>query len=211
MATVTDALRDLVIRGAFDDADRVSESAIAERLGVSRTPVREALQRLEAEGLVFAQGRGVRVRRRSPAELREVFEARAALDAAAAARLARLQREGLLAPAHLAELDRLAEETDAATRAGDLALATTRNRRFHEHVAELAGNAVIAQTLARFWDQIEISTRAELHRPARVRAVHDEHLALLRAIRAGDARTAAAVAEHHALDTSTITEPQEAP
>ncbi|WP_216648777.1 GntR family transcriptional regulator [Agromyces agglutinans] len=203
--TISDSLRELVVTGALDGADRLSESAIAARLGVSRTPVREALQRLESEGLVFAQGRGVRIRRRSPAELRDVYEARAALDGFAAARLAERQRAGRLAPATLAELDELAEQTDAATRSGDLAVATARNRRFHERIAELAGNPVITLALRRYWDQIQVSTRAELAAPARVRAVQDEHAGLLAAIRSGEPERAATLAQAHALATAAIT------
>jgi DNA-binding GntR family transcriptional regulator len=172
--------------------------------------VREALQRLEADGLVIAQGRGVRIRRRSSEELAWVYEARAALDAFAAAALARRQFAGRLEPAALAELHRLADETDAATRAGDLAEATARNRRFHERIAELAGNPVITESLARHWDQILVSTRTGLADAARTRTVHDEHLSLLRAIRRGDADGAAMAARDHALATRDLTTEEEA-
>ncbi|WP_395244359.1 GntR family transcriptional regulator [Agromyces sp. MMS24-K17] len=199
--TVYTQLRDLVVTGALDGHEKVSESAIAERLEVSRTPVREALQRLEADGLVLAQGRGVRIRRRTGRELAWVYEARAALDAFAAAALADRQRAGRLEPAAFAELDRLAGEADAHTRAGDLAAATDSNRRFHERIAALAGNAVIVESLARHWDQILVSTRTGLAGADRTRAVHDEHLGLLAAIRDGDADRAATAAREHALAT----------
>ena len=139
-----------------------------------------------------------------------MYEARAALDAFAAAALARRQLAGRLEPAALAELDRLADETDAATRAGDLSDATARNRRFHERIAELAGNPVITESLARHWDQILVSTRTGLADSGRTRTVHDEHLSLLRAIRRGDADGAAMAARDHALSTRDLTTEEEA-
>lgn len=205
LVSVYGRLRDLVIAGEMDGPGKVSESSLAERLAVSRTPVREALQRLEADGLVIAKGRGVRTRRRTGEELAWVYEARAALDAFAAATLAGRQREGRLEPASLDELDRLADETDAVSRTGDLHAATALNRRFHERIAELAGNPVIVESLGRHWDQILVSTRTGLANPDRTRAVHDEHLLLLSAIRRGDSEGAAAAARDHALTTRDIT------
>ncbi|HWS52452.1 MAG TPA: GntR family transcriptional regulator [Microbacterium sp.] len=203
--TVYAQLRDLVVAGDLDGPGKVSESSLAQRLAVSRTPVREALQRLEADGLVIARGRGVRTRLRTGEELGWVYEARAALEAFAAAALAGRQREGRLEPASLDELDRLAGETDAVSRTGDFGAATALNRRFHERIAELAGNPVIVESLARHWDQILVSTRAGLADPDRTRAVHDEHLAVLSAIRVGDSDTAAAAARDHALTTRAVT------
>jgi DNA-binding GntR family transcriptional regulator len=100
--------------------------------------------------------------------------------------------------------------TDAATRAGDLAEATARNRRFHERIAELAGNPIITESLARHWDQILVSTRTGLADSGRTRTVHDEHVSLLQAIRRGDADGAAMVARDHALSTRDLTTEEEA-
>ena len=82
----------MILAGEFRDTERVTEADLAKRLSVSRTPVREALLRLEGEGLVFAQGRGVRMRYLSRSELIEVFEARAVLEGLAAERAAQRSR-----------------------------------------------------------------------------------------------------------------------
>ncbi|UOE45719.1 GntR family transcriptional regulator [Agromyces larvae] len=200
--TVYDDLRDLVVSGGLDPADRISETALAQRLEVSRTPVREALQRLDAEGLVHAAGRGIRVRLTVGRDLADLFEARAALEAHAAARLAELVAAGELAPARLAELDRLADATDATTRSGDLAAAAEGNRAFHLRVAELAGNRVIVDTLRAYWDRITVSTRAYLAAGDRAATVDDAHRDLLAAIAAGDPRAAATAAREHAMTTA---------
>ncbi|WP_022892761.1 GntR family transcriptional regulator [Agromyces subbeticus] len=202
--TVYDELRELVLGGALDQATRFSESSLAERLDVSRTPVREALQRLEADGLVVAQGRGVRVHMRDADELAELYEARSALDGHAASALATLVRRGEMAPARLTELDAIADETDALTRSGDLPAATERNRGFHQRIAQLAGNTVVVATLDRYWDQIVVSTRHRLGERERVASVHDEHRDILARIAAGDADGARLAAADHALTTRRI-------
>lgn len=207
---VYEKLRDLVVAGDLGGPGKVSEASLAHRLSVSRTPVREALQRLEADGLVVARGRGVSARLRTGEELKWVYEARAALESFTAAVLARRQGAGRLEPAALDELDRLARETDTASRAGDLGAATALNRRFHERIAELAGNPVILESLRRHWDQILVSTRTGLTDPPRTQAVHDEHLLLLAAIRDGDIEAAAAAAGAHALTTRDLTTPDAA-
>ncbi|GAA1942719.1 GntR family transcriptional regulator [Agromyces allii] len=202
--TVYAALRRLVVDGEIPTDRRVSEAELSARLQVSRTPVREALSRLEGDGLVDAQGRGVRVRVLPPAELEAVLEARAALESWAAGRLAERVGDGEIAPARLAELDALADASDAATRAGDLSTATHANREFHEAVARLAGNPVVEQTLATWWDRLVVATRSGLREPARVEQVDAEHRAILAAIRAGDAdaaRRATVAHAQHTIDT----------
>src|SRR5690606_14994749 len=168
--TVYESLRAMVMAGDIPADERVAESQLAARLGVSRTPVREALQRLEGDGPVRAQGRGVRLRTLGTDELAHLYAARAGLEGWAAAEAAR--RVGL---------EELAEETHRLTLSGDLARAVDANRTFHEAVAALADNPVVSSTLAQWWDQVVISTRRSLHAPERPQVVHDEHGAILRA------------------------------
>lgn len=197
-------LRSLIVNGDVDASTKVSEASLAEMLSVSRTPVREALHRLEGDGLVLTQGRGVRVRVQTTAELVHVFEARAALDGCVAALVATRSARGELAPARVVELRRLASETDDLTRRGDIAAATVRNREFHERIAFLAGNPVICATLAQYWDQITISTRRGLDGPSRKMIVNREHEHILDAISAGDPERASREATNHALTTRTL-------
>ncbi|HEV6954769.1 MAG TPA: GntR family transcriptional regulator [Promicromonospora sp.] len=199
--TVYESLRAMVMAGDIPADERVAESQLAARLGVSRTPVREALQRLEGDGLVRAQGRGVRLRTLGTDELAHLYAARAGLEGWAAAEAARRVASGEVAPALLAGLEELAEETHRLTLSGDLARAVDANRTFHEAVAALADNPVVSSTLAQWWDQVVISTRRSLHAPERPQVVHDEHGAILRAVRSGDAAAARAAVETHALAT----------
>ena len=194
--TVYDELRELIVAGELPA--RVSESDLDERLQVSRTPVREALERLHGDGLVDARGRGVRLKTLDSRELRAVYRVRAALEALTAELVAERQRAGEIAPA---ELERLARAADDATRAGDLAAGAAHNRAFHLRIAELADNPPALDALRRIWDQIVVSTKRSLVAPARRQAVDEEHRRLLDAIGDGDAGSAAAAAKTHVLNT----------
>src|SRR5690349_15974495 len=127
--TVYDDLRELIVSGELPA--RVSESELADRLHVSRTPVREALERLHGDGLVDTRGRGVRLVELDQTELKAVYRVRAALEALTAELVAERQRAGEIAPAALTGLTRLADRADEATRAADLTAGATHNRAFH--------------------------------------------------------------------------------
>jgi len=194
--TVYDELRELIVAGELPE--RISESALAERLQVSRTPVREALERLHGDGLVDARGRGVRLKTLDSRELRAVYRVRAALEALTAELVAERQRAGEIAPA---ELERLARAADDATRAGDLAAGAAHNRAFHLKLAELADNAPARDALNRIWDQIVVSTKRSLVASQRAAAVDEEHRRLLDAIANGNPDKAAQLARAHVLNT----------
>lgn len=202
--TVYDSLRTMVLSGALKPDVRISESELAEELKVSRTPIREALQRLEADRLVFAQGRGIRARILHEDELLHVYEARAALDGFAAAHVATLNAAGEIASARFAELSGLANDANSFTRALRLDEATQSNRNFHQAIAVLAGNPVIVETLNGYWDQIIVSTRGDLHQADRASHVHAEHDAILAAIMAGNGVAASSAASAHSLNTRHI-------
>jgi len=197
--TVYDQLRELIVSGEIPA--RISESDLAQRLHVSRTPVREALERLHGDGLVDAHGRGVRLVSLDAGELRAVYRVRAALEALTAELVAERQRAGEIAPAALAALTKLADGADEATRAADLRAGAASNRAFHLTLAQLAGNAPALDALRRIWDQIVVSTTRSLVAPARAEAVDAEHRRLLAAIAAGDAPAAAEAARAHVLNT----------
>jgi DNA-binding GntR family transcriptional regulator len=206
--TVYESLRAMVLAGDLHD-ERIAESQLAERLGVSRTPVREALQRLEGDGLVRAQGRGVRLRIMNAEELAQLHTARAGLEGWAAHLAAQRVAEGEVAPARLDELAALAAEAHAHTVSGELTLAVEANRAFHEAVAALAENPTITGTLGLWWDQLGVSTRQSLQAPERTPTVHAEHELILSALRSGDPAAARAAVEAHALATrDTVTQPR---
>lgn len=198
------ALRQMILAGELDGSARTSEAAIAQRLSVSRTPVREALLRLDGEGLVFAQGRGIRVRYLTTNELSQVYETRSVLEGLAARTVAQQQSDGLLRPADVAGLKELATETSKATRSVSLDQAVELNRQFHRRITELAGNAATLRILDSLWDQIVVSTRGGLDSQPRVDQVDHEHDELVVRIEAGRPDDAARMAIDHVLHTRQV-------
>jgi DNA-binding GntR family transcriptional regulator len=191
-----DALRELILRGDLPPGARLGEVELAERLGVSRTPVREALGRLAAEGLVEVMpNRGARVTSWTVAQLEEVFDLRAALEPALTA---------LAVPrATAADADELEELARAMARAGrpgacrDLDALVPLNRRFHDRLVARADHPAMAAALA-----------GAVHAPIVLRNFHTyddaslarslaHHLEIVAAVRAGDPRWAAAVMTAH--------------
>ncbi|MEV4581070.1 GntR family transcriptional regulator [Nonomuraea jabiensis] len=202
-------LRELILDGAYPPGARLTEMEVAAALDMSRTPVREALRALTADGLVQPSGRGVVVVALAQGDLDEAYQVRAALEALTAELAATRQHEGRIAPADLAALREIAIDTATATAEGRLADAVRLNRRFHRVIAELAGNSMALHALERIWDQIQVSTLRSLAPPSRHAYVSGQHEELVAAIVLGRAEEAARVARAHVLDTRNITHSEE--
>lgn len=196
-------LRQLILDGTFPAGTRLTELDAAANLAMSRTPVREALRALTADGLVRPAGRGVVVVALDREALREAYQVRAALEALTAELAAARQRAGEIAPAGFTALRAAADAAATATAAGRLIEAMEHNRRFHQRIAELAGNGLATSTLNRIWDQIQVSTLDSLAPAARPTHVSAQHEALLAAIQDGRSDDAGRLARQHVVDTST--------
>jgi DNA-binding GntR family transcriptional regulator len=196
---IQDVLLQRIVEGTYQPGERIVETRIAQELGVSQGPVREALRDLEQLGCVVHEpGRGCSVRAFSAEELLEAFPVRAALEALAA-RLAAEQ----ITPAELAELDRLLERMRAAARRGDAHDQSQANASFHATVVRAARNA----TLERQWRMLEPYSRTYLtvSRPG-IDLVHlsDRHEPVLEALRRGDAEAAATAMHDHLMGAAAL-------
>jgi GntR family transcriptional regulator of vanillate catabolism len=144
-------LREMILAGELAGGSRIAELAIVERLGVSRTPIRAALMRLEQEGLLQAlPGGGYAVRTFSEGDVADAIELRGTVEGLAA----RLAAERGVAEGVLAEGRRCLDEIDgllAAPALDDAAFTryVALNRRFHQLLSEMAGSAVLARELER--------------------------------------------------------------
>jgi DNA-binding GntR family transcriptional regulator len=189
---VKDVLLERIASGAYPPGARLVETRIAQELGTSQAPVREALRDLEQLGLVVHEAyRGCSVRAVSAAELLEAFPVRAALEALAA-RLAAPR----IAEADLDRLDALLEEMAAAARAGDALAQSHANAAFHGTIVAAAGNA----TLVRQWSLLEPFARTYLTvQRARLdlAALADRHRPVVAALRARDGEAAATAMQTH--------------
>jgi DNA-binding GntR family transcriptional regulator len=195
------ALRHLILGGELVPGARLVELDLCEQLGASRTPVREALHRLELAGLAEPSGRGLCVAGLADRALDDAYRVRAVLEGLAARLAAERQRRGDLAPAALAHVEAVARTADRATRAGRLAEAIDANRAFHLGIVDLAGNGELRSALLPVWDRVQVTTRASLGEAPRTMRVDEEHAAILAAIRDGQGGTARRLAEAHVEGT----------
>jgi DNA-binding GntR family transcriptional regulator len=194
-------LRHLVVSGEFEPDRPLAEIPLAERLGVSRPTIREALRQLEGDGLLHNSGRGLRPAHMNGEETRSALLMRSALEALHAELAAERCRAGEVAPAQLRRLTAIADDADRHTRERNYQLAMRDNRAFHQGIDHLAQSPVSAHATDRLWDRILISAERSLQPPGRTDIVDREHRELLAAITAGDARAAGDIARHHVLAT----------
>lgn len=193
---VTEVLRGAIITGAMRPGQLYSAPTLADRFGVSATPVREAMLDLAKEGLVEAvRNKGFRVTEPTEAELDDMTALRMLIEVPTCAEIAR--RYTAAWSARLAELAPVAKEIVASAETGDLIAYVEADRRFHLGLLELAGNAelvaVVGQLRARsrLYGLEELVRRGELERSAA------EHLELLDLVRRRDADGAANLMRRH--------------
>jgi DNA-binding GntR family transcriptional regulator len=182
------ALLDMILRGTIAPGEPVTERLIATHLGMSRTPVREAVRRLEGEGTLERQRGGALVVR--PYSMETFLHALAVrrLLEGEAARLA----AGKIVPSVLAE----ARERIAHLRQNGLGEAARQDDRdFHAAIAAASGNPVLATTIADLRKRTAMFRLGRL--PERVDQVCDEHLAIVEALAAGDGEAARTAMQTH--------------
>lgn len=194
-------LRRMMVTGELAPGTPIRQEALAERLGVSRVPLREALKVLEGEGQVgYAAHRGYVVAELSVDDLVEVYRMRELLEAEAIRAAVLHVTDDLVAAMRAA-----AAEVDAAGRADDVAEITAANRRLHFLLFDAAGMPRLARTLRQLWDATDVYRSVYFAGKANRERVHHEHDALVDAVARRDAETAVAVqAEHRAHSVSTV-------
>ena len=209
------ALRELILHGDFPAGARLGEVELAERIGVSRTPVREALTRLAAEGLVeIVPNRGARVASWTVGELEAVFELRAVLEP----RLTALAVPHA-GPADAEVLDDLAERMLRVGSPGpgqDLDALVPLNRAFHGVLVELADHPAMATALAGAIHAPIVLRNFHTYDDASLRRSLAHHVEIVAALRAGDPAWAQAVMTAHILNARAVMvraarQPQEDP
>jgi DNA-binding GntR family transcriptional regulator len=182
---------DAILEGEFEPGESLVEVAVARRFGVSRTPVREALRRLEQDGLVRRVERGMVVRERSPEEILDIYEARIVLESSAARAAA--QRH---TPFDRLRLDKLLRACEEADRADESSL-VRRNRDFHRGVWEASHNETLRDLLDRLNLHLLRYPATTLTHEGRWEEALAQHAALVEAIAARDEEEAARVAAEH--------------
>jgi DNA-binding GntR family transcriptional regulator len=191
-AAIMAALRE----GSLKPGDRLVMDRIAAELGISRTPVRDALQRLEREGVIVASPpRGYEVRTVSAAEIRAIYQAREAVEGYAARVVAGLGAEAV---AEVEQAMDAAAEMDASTVHGAFAA----NVAVHRGIVSAAGNSYLVDLFDDVWGRVAaVLSFAELYfQEIEHPDVRADHAKLVRALRSGDAAKAERAAINHIRD-----------
>lgn len=190
---VLEELRSRITSGAIAADDQIRQDELARQLGVSRAPVREALKTLVGEGLVaYEPHRGYFVRALSQQDLIEIYRIRALLETEVAERVAN-KVDTALAEA----LETQIAAMEAADLGNDLSALQVHNRRFHFLIFEASGLAHFVEHLTIAWNQTD-PYRALYYtdQPNRHR-VHQEHRAIVAALREGDADSFVTLLDEH--------------
>jgi DNA-binding GntR family transcriptional regulator len=187
-------LRQRILDNAWPPGYRALEHEVALELGMSRTPVREALMRLQNEGLVEVIPRhGMHVLPVSPTDMHEIYQILTALECTAAELLAsRKPSDKDLKP-----LVDATKAMDKTLKADDLEAWAAADERFHAQLVQLAGNRHLQATVLNYWDRAHRARMFTLRlRPKPVNSTK-EHMQMVERLRAGDAAGAAAVTRAH--------------
>ena len=186
-------LRDEILSGALEPGTELQEVALSENLGVSRGPIREAIGRLAAEGLVTVRPRrGAVVRELSTEEFLEAYQVREALEVMAV-RLA-VPR---LTEADVAALETYIAEMTSCAERGDTQGFFEANSGFHRAFFDISGNRMLVDLYRGLCSQIDRYRLRSLELRGNVQRSIAEHKAILRAARAGDVERAVHLASEH--------------
>lgn len=189
-------IRDRIISGQYPPSLRLTEQEIADASGVSRTPVREALRRLQSEGFVEVSANlGAVVVEWSEDDAEDVFELRALLESYGAARAAeRITPEGIEA---LRDLARAQYEECKARKPGFVARVGALNSRFHRAIHEFSGNTRLLKLLPALIEAPLVMRTFSKYDPDELLRSASHHLEIVDALEAGDADWVAAIMNSH--------------
>lgn len=194
--TVVEHLRNFIVEGVLPAGTKLNERELCETLGISRTPLREALKVLAAEGLIdISPNRGATVSRMSEAEIRETFELMSGLEAFSG----ELACERIT-PAELSEIKALHYTMLACHAQHDLPGYYARNQEIHDRINEAARNSALRQIYVAVNRRLQsLRFRSNFQMAKWDRAVH-EHEEMIKALEARDGKRLAAILRQHLLE-----------
>lgn len=187
---VFEAVRDAIISGVLSPGERLMEVQLAEEMGVSRTPVREAIRKLETEGFIaMMPHKGAYVAGISAKDILDVFEVRAALEALAA-RLAaaRITEE---------ELDKLRGAITKTDNMQNIEAVVASDTGFHNIIYQASRNEKLMQFIAHLKEQMKRFRTTSLAMPGRTEIASQEHEQIMKALADRNADLAADLSRQH--------------
>lgn len=191
--TVCEALRSAIRTGVLEPGERLMEVQLAEELGISRTPVREAIRKLEQEGYVIMMPRrGTYVSSVSVSDIKEIFEIRTALESLTTS-LAAMRIE----PDELENLRALLTEIEGHIERRDIDKIVETDIKFHGLLYQVSRNERLVTIISNLKEQLARFRTLSMSYPGRLHATLAEHRAMVEAIAAGDVEAARDAAERH--------------
>lgn len=195
-----ETIRDAILNGRYQPGQRLVAEELAKDLGVSRMPVREALHRLEATGLVtLMPHRGAVVNELSESEIIEIYHIRAVLDG-----LATRQAAPHLTKADYDRLNALLDEMAAAAKAKDLDRVLRVNRDFHQLIWQAAHAPRLHSLLENLYDASQRFRNISVLLPGRLERLTQEHRRIAQALARGDVEKAERFAVNHHEGTALL-------
>ncbi|MFG2195069.1 GntR family transcriptional regulator [Streptomyces sp. NPDC048639] len=190
---VYDHVKQAVLDRRYEGGTLLTEGGLAEAVGVSRTPVREALLRLQAEGLIkLYPKKGALVLPVSAQEIGDVVETRLLVEEHAARKAAPAN------PRLIARLEELLDEQRRCAAEGDLSAVAVADRCFHAEIVRSAGNQILDRLYDQLRDrQLRMGVAVMHAHPDRIAKNIAEHAEILQALRTGDADAAAEAVHQH--------------
>ncbi|TMH04665.1 MAG: phosphonate utilization associated transcriptional regulator [Betaproteobacteria bacterium] len=196
-----------ILAGELEPGAKLTEAALAERLGVSRGPIREAFRSLEESGLVRQEkNRGVFVRNIDLGEAMEIYDLRALMDEAVGRRLAER-----ITPEQLKAVRGMVEQMEQAVKAGDADRYHLINLDFHDKLVEFAGNRKLTAIYRRLIKELSLFRRMNLADGKLLPISANEHRAIVKAIASGDREAAGRAMREHVMESKERTERNNAP
>jgi len=183
------SIREYILEGRLDENSRLTEDFLSDQLGISKSPVREALNRLEAEGLIRIEPRkGAYLRRLSVVEIKELYDAREALEA-------HVVRTAVVTPALLADLRQSLKRQRTLLKAHDKPHYIEEDVRFHALLAQATGNGFLCSLLENIQNQIWVSRRKTYDLSSST--APDSHDAIVKALEEGSLDAAERAMREH--------------
>jgi len=191
---VAQSIEKLILSGELAPGAKLNEVALAERLGVSRGPLREAYRMLEELGLIRQEkNRGAFVREIALDEAADIYDVRAGLDATAGRLLA-----SRITPGQLATLRSMTDRMQAAAATEDIDGFHALNLNFHDQIVEMTGNRPLLDIYRKLVKQLTLFRRRNLFAPMAIPHFADEHSAIVELLATGDSERCAKALYDHA-------------
>lgn len=190
---VFENIRSAIMEGTLRPGERLMEIQLAEQLGVSRTPVREAIRKLELEGLVIMLPRkGAYVASISKKDLFDILEVRVGLEGMAASYAAeRISKEGI------ETLERISKELENYVAKNDVANMLKKDEEFHNSIFEFTGNARLKALMFSVWEPVYRFRLKYMSDYSFAVNIVEEHNKIIDAIKKGKADLAETLAKEH--------------